>query len=185
MHAGRGTVQVPGLAAADIAVQLQGPILGQNAHGVNTGIGAVGEGEINNAILSAEGNSGLCHVSSEDIKAAALSSCQHHGSVRLSRTGFSAVSAGSFRGRPGFRFTGASASSALAFRFAGASVSSALAFRFAGTSVSSALAFRTLRLTFTVSAATAAAGASGAASGSLGAFRALAFRRLGNVPSPR
>ena len=59
--------------AADIAVELQGAVLGQHAHGVDAGIGAVGQGKVNDAELAPKGHRGLCHVAGEDIQAAALS----------------------------------------------------------------------------------------------------------------
>ena len=79
MHAAGGPVQVPGHAAADVAVQLQGAVLGQHAHGVDAGVGAVGQGEVNDAVLSAKGDGGLGHIPGEDIQPAALAAGQQHG----------------------------------------------------------------------------------------------------------
>ena len=79
VNAAVAAVKVPRLAGADVAVELQRAVLGQHAHGVNTGICAVGQGKINNAELAAEGYGGLCHGAGEDIEAAALSAGQQHG----------------------------------------------------------------------------------------------------------
>ena len=79
MYAAVGPVQVPGLAVAQVAVQLQGPVLGEDTYGVDAGIDAVGEREINDAVFAAEGDGGLCHVAGEGVETAALSSGQQHG----------------------------------------------------------------------------------------------------------
>ena len=78
MDAAGGAVQVPGLAAADIAVQLQGAVLGQHAHGVDAGVGAVGQGKVDDAVLAAKGDGGLCHIPGEDVQPAALAAGQQH-----------------------------------------------------------------------------------------------------------
>ena len=67
MYAAVQTVQIPGLAGADIAVELQGLVLGQDAYSVDTGVGAVGQGEVDDAVFSAEGNGGLGYVAGEHI----------------------------------------------------------------------------------------------------------------------
>ena len=79
VDAAGGAVQVPGHAAADVAVQLQGAVLGQHAHGVDAGIGAVGQGKVDDAVFSAEGHGGLGHVAGKNVQAAALAACQQHG----------------------------------------------------------------------------------------------------------
>ena len=79
MDAAVGAVQVPGLAVAQVAVQLQGTVLGQDAHSVDAGVDAVGQGKINDAVLSAEGDGGLRHVAGQGVEAAALSAGQQHG----------------------------------------------------------------------------------------------------------
>ena len=68
VNAAVGHVHIPGLAAADVAVELQRAVLGQNAHGVNAGVGAVGEGEVNNPVLPAKGYAGFCHFLSQCIE---------------------------------------------------------------------------------------------------------------------
>ena len=79
MDAAGGPVQVPRHAAADVAVELQRAVLSQHAHRVNAGIGAVGQGKVDDAVLAAEGHGGLCHVAGEDIQPAALTAGQQHG----------------------------------------------------------------------------------------------------------
>ena len=79
MDAAGGTVQIPGLTAADVTIQLQGAILGQDAHGINPGVGTVGEREVDDTVLAAEGYRGFCHLAGQDIQSAALSAGQKHG----------------------------------------------------------------------------------------------------------
>ncbi len=62
-----GLVEAPGLTVADVLVELQRLILGQDAHGVNAGIDAVAEGEINDAVFTAKGNSGLSGLLSKNL----------------------------------------------------------------------------------------------------------------------
>ena len=71
-------VQIPGLAGANVAVELQRLVLGEDAHGVDAGVGAVGQGEVNDAVLAAEGYGGLGHIAGQHIQAAALPPCQEH-----------------------------------------------------------------------------------------------------------
>ena len=71
-------VKVPGLAVADVLVQLQGLILGQYANGVNARVGAVGQGEVDDAVFAAEGDCRLGNFAGESIKPAALATCQQH-----------------------------------------------------------------------------------------------------------
>ena len=79
MDAAGGPVQIPGLAAADVAVQLQGTVLGQHAHGVDAGIGAVGQRKVNDAVFAAEGDRRFRHFTGQDVQSAALAACQQHG----------------------------------------------------------------------------------------------------------
>ena len=76
-------IEIPRLAAADIAVQTQRLILREHTHGVNAGVGAVGEREIDDAVLAAEGHVGLCHLGRECVEAGALSARQQHGNTGL------------------------------------------------------------------------------------------------------
>ena len=54
-----GIVEVPGLAVADVLIEFQRLILGQDAHGVDVGVDAVGKGEVDDAVLTAKGTAGL------------------------------------------------------------------------------------------------------------------------------
>ena len=78
VHAAVGHVEIPRLAAADIAVELERTVLRQNAHGVDTGVCAVGEREVDYSVLSAERNAGLGYILSQGIQTGALSSRQEH-----------------------------------------------------------------------------------------------------------
>ena len=46
------TVQVPGLAASDILIELQRLVLCQNTDRINTRIHTIGQGKINNPVFS-------------------------------------------------------------------------------------------------------------------------------------
>ena len=83
LHAAVGAVQTPGLAVADVLVQLQGLVLGQNAHGVNAGVDAVGQGEVDDPVLPAEGNGRLGGVLRQDVQTGALATGQQHGDTAL------------------------------------------------------------------------------------------------------
>ena len=79
MHAAVHAVQIPGLAGADVLVELQGLVLGKHAYSLNAGIDAVGEGEVYNAVLSPEGHSGLGDVLCKHTQPAALAARKQHG----------------------------------------------------------------------------------------------------------
>ena len=79
MYAAVGTVKVPRLAGADVAVELQRAILRQHAHGVDAGIGTVRKRKIDDAELAAERHGGLRHVLREHIEPAALPAGKQHG----------------------------------------------------------------------------------------------------------
>ena len=79
MDAAVGAIQIPGLAVAQVAVQLQGAVLGEDADGVDAGVDTVGQGEVDDAVLAAEGNGGLCHMAGQGVQAAALAAGQQHG----------------------------------------------------------------------------------------------------------
>ena len=82
-HAAVGQVQIPRSAGADVAVQLQGHILGQHAHGINTAVGAVGQREVDDAVLAAIGNGRLGNLLGQDAQTAALAASQQHGNALL------------------------------------------------------------------------------------------------------
>ena len=76
-----GLIEPPGLAVADVLVQFQGLILGENSHRVNPGIDAIGQGKINDAVLTAKGNGRLGGVFRQNLQPAALASGQEHGNT--------------------------------------------------------------------------------------------------------
>ena len=82
-NAAVGDVQIPGSAAADVGVQLQGLILRQHADGVNAAVGAVAQREVDDPVLSSVGHGGLRHVLRQDTKPASLSAGQKHGNASL------------------------------------------------------------------------------------------------------
>ena len=72
-------IQIPRLTVADVFVQHHRLILGQNAHGINTGVDAVGERKVDETILTAIGDRWFCHFLCQGIQSAALSASQQHG----------------------------------------------------------------------------------------------------------
>ena len=81
-------VKIPGLAASDVAVELKRTILRQDADRVNAGVGAVGEGEIDDSVLPAKGNAGFCHILRKGVKARALPAGKEHGNACFAHGGF-------------------------------------------------------------------------------------------------
>ena len=71
-------VKVPGLAVADIGIQFQRAVLGQDADGIDAGVYAVGKREVDDLILAAEGNGGFRHLLGQDVQAGTLPACQQH-----------------------------------------------------------------------------------------------------------
>ena len=72
-------VQAPGLAVADVLVQLQGLILGQDTHGIDPGVYAVTQGKVNDPVFAAEGDGGLGGLLRQNLQTAALAAGQKHG----------------------------------------------------------------------------------------------------------
>ena len=83
MDAAVGPVQVPGLAVADVGIQLQRPVLGEHPNRVDTGVDAVGQGKVDDAILSSKGDRGFCHVAGEGVETAALSARQQLSLIHI------------------------------------------------------------------------------------------------------
>ncbi|MPN06932.1 hypothetical protein SDC9_154189 [bioreactor metagenome] len=77
-HAAVHAVEIPVLSGADVAIQRERPILRQDADGVNIGIHAVAQREINNAIFAPERHGGFCHAGGKHAKAASLSAGEQH-----------------------------------------------------------------------------------------------------------
>ena len=83
LNAAVGTVQMPGLTVSDILVKLQRLILGQNSHRINAGVDAVGQREINDAVLTAKRNCRFRGVFRQHHQTAALATGQKHGNTML------------------------------------------------------------------------------------------------------
>ena len=79
MYAAVRPVQVPGLPVADVAVQLQGTVLGQDTDGINAGVDTVGQGKINDAVLAPKGDGRFGYMAGQSVEAAALAAGQQHG----------------------------------------------------------------------------------------------------------
>ena len=73
-----GFVQTPGLTVADVLIELQGLILGQDTYGIDAGVDTVAQRKINNTVLSAEGYSRLCGLLRQNLQTAALAAGQEH-----------------------------------------------------------------------------------------------------------
>ena len=83
LGAGMGLVQIPGLTVADILIQLQGLILGQNANGVDAGVDTVAQRKINDTVFAAEGNGRLGGFLRQNLKPAALAAGKQHRNYAL------------------------------------------------------------------------------------------------------
>ena len=79
LGAGVGFVQAPGLAVADVLVELQRLILGQDAHGIDTGVDAVAKRKVDDAVFAAEGDGRLGGFLRQNLQTAALAAGQQHG----------------------------------------------------------------------------------------------------------
>ena len=80
MNASVETVQIPGLAVADVFIQHQRLVLGQNSHGIYAGIDTVGEREINDTIFAPKGTAGFASFS---VKAYSLEPCPPANSMAI------------------------------------------------------------------------------------------------------
>ena len=78
MHATVQTVQIPGLAVADILVQHQRLVLGQDAHCVNAGIDTVRKRKVDDPVLSAKRHRGFCQTLGKRVQTRTLTACQQH-----------------------------------------------------------------------------------------------------------
>ena len=78
-----GVVEVPGLAVADVLIEFQRLVLGQNADGVDVGVDTVRQGKIDDAVLTAEGDGRLGGVLRQNLEPAALATGQQHGNAAL------------------------------------------------------------------------------------------------------
>ena len=78
-----GLVQAPRLTVADVLVEFQGLILCQNAHGVDAGVDAIAQREVNDAVFAAKGDSGFCCFFGQNLQSAALTAGQQHSNGTL------------------------------------------------------------------------------------------------------
>ena len=78
MDAAMQTVQVPGLAIADVLVQDEGLILGKDTDGINVGVNAVGQREIDDTIFTAERYCRFGELLGQRVQTRALTACQDH-----------------------------------------------------------------------------------------------------------
>ena len=62
VHTAVQTVQIPGLTVTDVLVQLLGLVLRCDTNGVDIGVDAVGQREVHNAVLTAEGHRRFCRL---------------------------------------------------------------------------------------------------------------------------
>ena len=73
-----GASRLGGCAIADGLVQLLGLILGRDANGVDVGVHAVGQREVHDAVLTAEGHCGFCRFLCQRVQARATSTGKDH-----------------------------------------------------------------------------------------------------------
>ena len=83
INAAMGQVQVPGRAAADVGIELEGLVLGQHTHHVHAAVGAVAQRKVDDPVFAAIGDGGLGHICREDAQTAALPSGEQHGHALL------------------------------------------------------------------------------------------------------
>ena len=78
VHTAVQTVQIPGLTVTDVLVQLLGLVLRCDTNGVDIGVDAVGQREVHDAVLTAEGHCGFCRFLCQRIQARATSTGKDH-----------------------------------------------------------------------------------------------------------
>ena len=79
VHAAERPVEIPRLSVADVLVEDERLVLREDADRIDPRIDAVGEREIDDAVLGAEGDRGFCDVAGERKKPAALAAREKHG----------------------------------------------------------------------------------------------------------
>ena len=79
VRAALGRVEVPRAAVADVPVQFQRLILGQDADRIDAGIAAVTQWEVDDAIFSAEQKARFSLVFGQDAQTASFPASQNHG----------------------------------------------------------------------------------------------------------
>ena len=83
VHAGVHTVQIPRRTGADVAVQLQGLVLGEHTHRLDAGVDTVGQGEVDDAVFAAVGNCRFGNLAGQRVQTAALAASEQHGDTFL------------------------------------------------------------------------------------------------------
>ena len=73
MDAAVQTVQVPGLAVADVLIQLLGLILRCDANGIDVGVDAVGQREVHDTVFAAKGHRRFCRFLCQRVQTRATS----------------------------------------------------------------------------------------------------------------
>jgi hypothetical protein len=83
----RVVIEVPGAAVADVPIQFQRLVLGQDTNRPDAGMTAVAQGKINDAVLTTKEQPRLGLIFRQDTEAAAFAACQDHGqTIRFSHT---------------------------------------------------------------------------------------------------
>ena len=78
MDAAMQAVKVPRLAVADVFIQDQRLILGQDANGVNIRVDTVGQRKVDDTVLTAERNRRLSQLLGQRVEARTLAASQDH-----------------------------------------------------------------------------------------------------------
>jgi len=79
VHSAEFQIHVPGFAPTQIVIQLQRLVLCQYAYGVDIGVDAVGQGEIDDPVFPAEGNCRFGCCLGKRHQLAALTAGKQHG----------------------------------------------------------------------------------------------------------
>ena len=74
-------VKIPRTSRAEIIVKLQRTVLREDADLVDAGIGAVAQGKINDAVLTAKRHGGLCDLLCQGAQSTSLPARQDHGQI--------------------------------------------------------------------------------------------------------
>ena len=78
-HTANITVQIPGNPDADVGIEPQRLVLGQDTYRIHAGIDTVGKGKINDTVFPSESHGRFCYFGCEDTQPTALPTCQQHG----------------------------------------------------------------------------------------------------------
>mgnify|MGYP000456010182 CR=1 FL=1 len=89
MDAAVQTVQVPGLAVADVLIQLLGLILRCDANGIDVGVDAVGQREVHDTVFAAKGHRRFCRFLCQRVQTRATSAGKDHCTISFAIALFS------------------------------------------------------------------------------------------------